>query len=129
MTRDIDLTVTCSAGTYVRALARDLGHAVGTGAHLIALRRLRSGSFCVDEAVTLGDADPPVLPITAVMSRVLPTLVVDAATARRAGFGQPLDLALTGPTLLADGAGRALAVYAPQSGRAVARTVLVGGGD
>jgi tRNA pseudouridine55 synthase len=137
MTRDITLTVTCSAGTYIRALARDLGRAVGTGAHLTALRRLQSGSFSVDEAVTLADDPPPVLPITAVMARVLPVFTADADQARRIGFGQPLDLDLAGPTLMVDAAGRALAVYAPAvpgGGRprpaagAVPRTVLTGGG-
>jgi len=45
--------VTCSGGTYVRALARDLGEAVGSAAHLSALRRVASGPFHVEEAVTL----------------------------------------------------------------------------
>lgn len=42
-----DLQVTCSAGTYVRALGRDLGNQLGVGAHLVALRRLKVGSFSV----------------------------------------------------------------------------------
>ncbi len=45
--------ISCSGGTYVRALARDLGAALGSGAHLTALRRLTSGPFHVDDAVTL----------------------------------------------------------------------------
>lgn len=47
---DLDLTVSCSSGTYVRALARDLGRALGCGAHLTALRRTAVGPFTVDEA-------------------------------------------------------------------------------
>ena len=47
---DIDLTVTCSSGTYVRALARDLGQSLGCGAHLTALRRTAVGPFNVQEA-------------------------------------------------------------------------------
>jgi tRNA pseudouridine55 synthase len=47
------LTVTCSAGTYIRTLAEDIGRAVGTGAHLTALRRTRAGRFGIEEAVTL----------------------------------------------------------------------------
>jgi tRNA pseudouridine55 synthase len=48
--------VRCGAGTYVRSLAHDLGACVGVGAHLESLRRTASGSFCVEQAVTLEDA-------------------------------------------------------------------------
>jgi tRNA pseudouridine55 synthase len=47
---DLDVEIHCSGGTYVRALARDLGEAAGSAAHLAALRRLRSGRFSVDDA-------------------------------------------------------------------------------
>ena len=50
---DIDIVVECSAGTYIRALARDIGHALGCGAHLIALRRTRVGEFSLEAAHTL----------------------------------------------------------------------------
>jgi tRNA pseudouridine55 synthase len=46
-------TITCSGGTYIRALARDLGVATGSAAHLASLRRLRSGVFDVADAATL----------------------------------------------------------------------------
>jgi tRNA pseudouridine55 synthase len=49
---EIDLEVRCSAGTYIRALARDLGDRLGVGAHLTALRRTKSGAFSLDGAVT-----------------------------------------------------------------------------
>jgi tRNA pseudouridine55 synthase len=49
----VDLRVVCSAGTYIRALARDIGEALGCGAHLTALRRVQSGPFTLEEAVTL----------------------------------------------------------------------------
>jgi tRNA pseudouridine55 synthase len=48
-----DLTLTCSAGFYVRSLAHDLGAALACGAHLLALRRTRSGTFSLSDAVTL----------------------------------------------------------------------------
>lgn len=48
---DIDATITCSSGTYIRALARDLGAALGVGGHLVALRRTAVGPFVVDAAV------------------------------------------------------------------------------
>ncbi len=50
---DLTLRVVCSAGTYVRSLAHDIGRALGTGGHVIALRRLRSGPFRVEDAVPL----------------------------------------------------------------------------
>ncbi len=50
---DLDATITCSSGTYVRALARDLGAALGTGGHLKALRRTRVGPYDVGRAATL----------------------------------------------------------------------------
>ena len=52
---DLDVTVVCGGGTFVRALARDLGRAAGSAAHLAALRRIRAGGFDVAGAVTLDD--------------------------------------------------------------------------
>ena len=52
---DLDVVVECSSGTYVRALARDLGAALGTGGHLTALRRTPVGPFTPDEAQDLGE--------------------------------------------------------------------------
>jgi tRNA pseudouridine55 synthase len=51
----LEIEVRCSAGTYVRALARDLGERLGTGAHLTALRRTRSGPFDLSQAVSADD--------------------------------------------------------------------------
>ncbi|HEY6837597.1 MAG TPA: tRNA pseudouridine(55) synthase TruB [Geobacteraceae bacterium] len=50
---DVTLLVSCSRGTYVRTLAEDLGEKLGCGAHLVQLRRLRSGPFTIDKAVTV----------------------------------------------------------------------------
>ena len=50
---DIRFTMTCSAGTYVRTLAHDLGEALGCGAHLTALTRTRSGTFSLENALSL----------------------------------------------------------------------------
>ncbi|OBF59546.1 tRNA pseudouridine(55) synthase TruB [Mycobacterium sp. 852002-50816_SCH5313054-b] len=52
---DVDVEVDCSSGTYIRALARDLGAALGVGGHLTALRRTRVGRFGLDEARSLDD--------------------------------------------------------------------------
>jgi tRNA pseudouridine55 synthase len=53
----VTVTLDCSAGFYVRSLAADLGRQLGTGAHLTRLRRTRSGSFTVDRALPLADAE------------------------------------------------------------------------
>lgn len=59
---DVDVEVDCSSGTYIRALARDLGIALGVGGHLTALRRTRVGDFGLDQARTLeGLAEQPEL--------------------------------------------------------------------
>ena len=63
---DLDVVVECSSGTYVRALARDLGAALGTGGHLTALRRTWVGSFRLAEAQDLEASAVPVAPIGAV---------------------------------------------------------------
>ena len=52
---DVDVEVDCSSGTYIRALARDVGAALGVGGHLTALRRTRVGRFGLDEARTLDE--------------------------------------------------------------------------
>src|SRR5271168_1068986 len=52
---DVDVQVDCSSGTYIRALARDLGDALGVGGHLTSLRRTRVGRFGIDEARSLDD--------------------------------------------------------------------------
>jgi tRNA pseudouridine55 synthase len=54
---DVALTVRCSAGFYVRSLANDLGEALGVGAHLAALRRVRTGTFDAEHAIALDDLE------------------------------------------------------------------------
>lgn len=52
---DLDVIVDCSSGTYIRALARDLGEALGVGGHLTALRRTKVGSYSIDRAIGLAE--------------------------------------------------------------------------
>lgn len=54
--RDMTLRIVCSKGTYIRALARDLGEALHSGAHLVALRRTAVGNVCVENCITVEDA-------------------------------------------------------------------------
>ena len=53
---DLTLRIVCSKGTYIRAIARDLGEALGSGAHLISLRRTRVGKFKAEECLTIDEA-------------------------------------------------------------------------
>jgi tRNA pseudouridine55 synthase len=83
---DVDVEVDCSSGTYVRALARDIGTDLGTFGHLTALRRTRVGDFHIDQAVTLPeelDVPAPTLISLAEAARtLLPVVTVDADRAR-----------------------------------------------
>lgn len=54
---DLEVLVDCSSGTYIRALARDLGHALGVGGHITSLRRTRVGSFDVDQANNVSELE------------------------------------------------------------------------
>ncbi|UZN04872.1 tRNA pseudouridine(55) synthase TruB [Cellulomonas sp. S1-8] len=92
---DVDVEVTCSSGTYVRALARDLGAALGVGGHLTALRRTRVGGFGIAQARTLDDlATTPddeavtVQPLAAAARSVLPVRELTEADARALSYGQ-----------------------------------------
>jgi len=90
------LEITCSPGTYVRALAHDVGQELGCGAHLLGLIRLASGEFSLDDAVTLEQFAQAVRgghwldmlqPIDAALAR-FPALRLDADAARRLCAGQ-----------------------------------------
>jgi len=89
----LDLEVRCSAGTYVRALARDLGERLQTGAHLTALRRTRSGRFDLSQAVALDaldhDAATRLLPLEALLTE-LPAVRVPASACRWVRNGRDL---------------------------------------
>jgi tRNA pseudouridine55 synthase len=86
---DLDVVVDCSSGTYIRALARDLGAALGVGGHLTALRRTAIGPFDVADAVAStaisSDAlhDP-----AAIASALFPSLALDDDQAARLGDGK-----------------------------------------
>ena len=88
----LTLELRVSKGYYVRALARDLGLALGVPAHLSQLRRLLSGSFSLAEACAWPLADPPPEPLAVrlALARLLPTLRLTDAGVQRARSGQPL---------------------------------------
>ena len=93
----LELRVRCSKGTYIRTLAEDIGAALGTGAHLAALRRTGSGRFNVRDAVTLDelrampDRRAALLPLR-VLLEGLPSTELDAAAEARLRNGQALKI-------------------------------------
>ena len=113
----VNISVRCSAGTYIRSLARDIGEALGCGGHLIALRRTQAGAFTVQDAVTLeqveqaaqeGRAEALLLPMDrAVMD--WPAVQLDDEQTRKLLNGQRVLLPL--PQGEGWGAGALLRVY------------------
>lgn len=96
----VTLSVRCSSGTYVRALARDLGRRLDVGAHLISLRRTAVGDLDVDDAVSLGSLERAEVVRTARLSPLealahLPRIAVDAEEARRIRHGQKIRVTRT----------------------------------
>lgn len=94
----VTLDVTCDPGTYIRSLAHDLGQALGCGGALAGLRRLRSGRFGIEDAVSLDDLGAAsqagqtaryIHPIRAALYDLTPVAVDDEAAARLA-HGQPI---------------------------------------
>ncbi|MFV0374517.1 tRNA pseudouridine(55) synthase TruB [Microbacterium sp.] len=87
---DVDVVVDCSSGTYIRALARDLGAALDVGGHLVSLRRTRIGPFSVEDAVTDLAGGAPLLPAADVAAAVLGTFAATAEEARDLRHGKRL---------------------------------------
>ena len=108
---EVRFEMRASSGTYVRAVARDAGEALGVGAHLTALRRTAIGSFSVDGALSadrLDDRDAVEAALIAPLQALehLPTVPVDEDERRRIGHGQRLaagDRSATGVVALANG--------------------------
>jgi tRNA pseudouridine55 synthase len=108
---DLRVRVVCSAGTYIRTLAEDLGQQLGIGSHLMELRRTRAGPFQIGGALTLERlaevcklemlGDVLVSPYDALSH--LPVIELDAEQARRTMHGVDLELSHDPPLTLADG--------------------------
>lgn len=112
-TVEVDIDVRCSSGTYIRALARDLGETLGCGAHLRALRRTEVGNFRVDDAHQLADLRelgeagegrtpnpalaPLVMPLAQAASTLMPAIDISEEIVARVRYGQRIavtDLAM-----------------------------------
>ena len=126
---DVRISVRCSSGTYIRAIARDLGAALGVGGHLTALRRTAVGSFDLSVARTLEQLtdDFTVLPIADAARASFPAVDLDDEQAAHVRFGRALDLVLpaAGPHAVFAPDGEFLALYEQRDERARPVAVFV----
>ena len=119
---DVDVEVTCSSGTYVRALARDVGADLGVGGHLTALRRTRIGPFDLSAAcpdIFADDADAPA-PMTMAEAARLSFPVVEVTDDQEAAIrvGRRVDMIVPADvTAMIAGTGEMLALYRPDGER------------
>lgn len=128
---DLDVVVGCSSGTYVRALARDLGAALGVGGHLTALRRTMVGPFRVGEAATLdalsaasGEGGVTLIPMTDAAVRCFPAVLLGEEDARVLRYGARIP-SVAGPGLHAALAPDGHLIALVENARTSARARLV----
>ena len=109
---DVDVTVVCSSGTYVRALARDLGAGLGVGGHLTALRRTRVGAYGLDLARSLDDlaVDWQILPLAQAARALLAVRELDEDETAALAVGKRIPVAPGQPVALSDAP---VAAFAP----------------
>jgi len=97
---EVEFEFSCAAGTYARSLAHDIGRDYGCGAHLVRLRRIRSGEFSIETAVTLSDGTrfyprefflSHVIPMRNLLAEI-PAIVVSAGDAEKLIHGMDLNL-------------------------------------
>ncbi|MEU6370712.1 tRNA pseudouridine(55) synthase TruB [Streptomyces sp. NPDC046931] len=127
---DLLVSVVCSSGTYIRALARDLGAGLGVGGHLTALRRTRVGPYKLESARTLDQLQQEltVIPIAEAASAAFPRWDVDAKRARLLTNGVRLEMpgeyTGAGPVAVFDPEGRFLALVEELKGKAKSLAVF-----
>ncbi|MGW4848415.1 tRNA pseudouridine(55) synthase TruB [Nocardia brasiliensis] len=130
---DLDVVVECSSGTYIRALARDLGAALGVGGHLTALRRTRVGPFTLEHARTLdelavaaeSDGSLLSLDMDEAVRTAFPHREIDENQAEDLRNGRWLEpVGLRGVYAAIDPAGRAIALL-QESGKRAASVMVV----
>ncbi|KIA65280.1 tRNA pseudouridine(55) synthase TruB [Nocardia vulneris] len=130
---DLDVVVECSSGTYIRALARDLGAALGVGGHLTALRRTRVGPFTLEHARTLdelavaaeSDGSLLSLDMDEAVRTAFPHREIDESQAEDLRNGRWLEpVGLRGVYAAIDPAGRAIALL-QESGKRAASVMVV----
>jgi tRNA pseudouridine55 synthase len=126
-TAEVEIEVRCSSGTYVRAIARDLGRVLGVGGHLTALRRTAVGPFTLDLAHTLEELadDFTMTPIADAARAAFPALSLDDDQAAGVRVGRALDTPLESLTALFAPDGTFLALYEPREDSARPVAVFV----
>ena len=128
---DLVVSVVCSSGTYIRALARDLGADLGVGGHLTALRRTRVGPYKLDTARTLDQLQQEltVMPIAEAATAAFPRWNVDEKRARLLTNGvrleMPEEYTGVGAVAVFDPAGQFLALVEEEKGKAKSLAVFV----
>ncbi|WP_055526259.1 tRNA pseudouridine(55) synthase TruB [Streptomyces graminilatus] len=128
---DLVVSVVCSSGTYIRALARDLGADLGVGGHLTALRRTRVGPYKLDAARTLDQLQQEltVMPVAEAATAAFPRWDVDERRARLLTNGVRLEVPEeytgVGAVAVFDPAGRFLALVEEEKGKAKSLAVFV----
>ncbi len=123
---DIDISVTCSAGTYIRAIARDLGDALHVGGHLTSLRRTSVSPFSIEECVDLDSAE--LIPTAEGISRMLPTRELTYEEIIEIGFGRTISASSEAGTvagIAGDGTFTALLSNREFAGKTLATPILV----
>ena len=125
---EIDIEVTCSAGTFIRAIARDCGDALGVGGHLNSLRRTRVAGFALDKSISLASlkaGEFATLPLVDVARTIFAARELALDEVNELSFGRALSAnpdgsiyaAISGPNLIAllcnkDGLAKPIAVFA-----------------
>ena len=122
---ELDVSVRCTSGTYIRAIARDLGARLGVGGHLTALRRTAVGPYTLEHARTLEELSEnfAILPIAEAARAAFPAIELDERRAGDVRVGRALDLELAGLSAVFAPDGEFLALYEPREG--LARPVAV----
>lgn len=112
---DVDISVRCSSGTYIRAIARDVGEALGVGGHLTMLRRTAVGPYRLDVAKTLDELSDEfaVLPLAEAARAAFTPYDLSEEQAEDVRYGRKLKLALDGLTAVFAPDGEFLALYEP----------------
>ena len=127
---EVDISVRCSSGTYIRAIARDLGAALGVGGHLSALRRTAVGRFDLAQAHSLEELtnELVLVPIAEAARATFRCVELDETQSTDVRFGRPIELALPGAGEYAMFAreGEFLALYEPTATGARPVAVFVG---
>ncbi|MYS10144.1 tRNA pseudouridine(55) synthase TruB [Streptomyces sp. SID6041] len=125
---DLVVSVVCSSGTYIRALARDLGAGLGVGGHLTALRRTRVGPYKLDSAKTLDQLQEEltVMPVADAASAAFPRWDVDEKRAKLLLNGVRLEMPAypAGPVAVFGPEGTLLALVEDQKGKAKSLAVF-----